>query len=87
MLDKLAFLLYSTDNKCDKFKRQIPKVRRFIVSKALVRGKNQVTERGTNFIVFQVRSEEWLLWWQVCHTYLKPFCTSYLTQIRLREIF
>lgn len=87
MLDKLAFLLYSTDDKCDKkFKRQNPKVRTFMVTKALVGGKNQVIEKGTNFIVFQIWLEERLLWWQVC-PYLKPFCKSYLTHIRLMEIF
>lgn len=86
-LDKLAFLLYSKNNKLDKkVRRHNSKVRRHIATKGQVRGKNLYDKRKA-FWGSQIKLKAWPPWQQVCHTCLKPFCPSYLTQIKLREIF
>lgn len=57
--DKLAFLLFSRDDKVDKkVKRHSPKMRIIITTKGLLGGKIRVIEGGTNFSVCQIKLEE-----------------------------
>lgn len=50
LLDKLAFLVYSGDDKSDeKVKRHCPKVRRIIATTGLVRGKSP-RDKGKDYL-------------------------------------
>ena len=65
----------------------VQKMRRNIAAEGLVRGKTQVIEGGTNSIVSRLCWRSGFSGKKRCHTYSKPSCLPYITQIMLMGTF